>query len=101
MTRDPMRARCPLGTGTAVRSPTRVQFVTKGRTSDLNRAASQRGGTIDAGREYETAKLLLIVVVCVSLLIATATGSWIALGISRGASGGPAYACCEAVAGRR
>jgi methyl-accepting chemotaxis protein len=38
----------------------------------------------EAAREYETARLTLIVVVLVSTLIAALTGVWIMLGISRG-----------------
>jgi methyl-accepting chemotaxis protein len=38
----------------------------------------------DAAREYETARMTLISVVLISTLIATVTGAWIAIGISRG-----------------
>jgi methyl-accepting chemotaxis protein len=77
------------------------QFVTDSRASlqkvvDLNRRRLTEA-TTDAGREYETARLLLIVVVCVSLLVAAVTGFWIALGISRGLA--RAGALAQAVAG--
>ncbi|HEX3996109.1 MAG TPA: methyl-accepting chemotaxis protein, partial [Acetobacteraceae bacterium] len=77
------------------------QHVTDARASlqkvvDLNRRRLN-DATIDAGHEYETARLLLIAVVCVSLLVATATGFWIALGISRGLA--RAGALAQAVAG--
>jgi methyl-accepting chemotaxis protein len=77
------------------------QFVTEARSAlqkvaGLNRQRLTQA-TNDAEREYETARLLLIVIVCAALLIATATGSWIALGISRGL--GRAGALAQAVAG--
>jgi methyl-accepting chemotaxis protein len=64
------------------------QFITDARSAlqkvaDLNRQRLTKA-TNDATSEYESAKLLLIVVVGVSLVIAAATGLWIALGISRG-----------------
>ena len=77
------------------------QFITDARSalqkvSDLNRQRLTKAAN-DATNEYEAAKLLLIVVVCVSLLIAAATGLWIALGITRGL--GRAGALAQAVAG--
>jgi methyl-accepting chemotaxis protein len=77
------------------------QFVTDARAAlqkvvDLNRGRLNQAAT-DAGHEYETARLLMIAVVCASLLIASATGFWIALGVSRGI--GRASALAQAVAG--
>ncbi len=63
---------------------------------DLNRQRLT-DATNDATHEYETARLMMIVVVCASLLIATATGSWIAFGIGRGL--GRAGVLAQAVAG--
>lgn len=51
----------------------------------------------DAAKRYDDARLLLIGIVIVSLLIATATGVWISLSISRGL--GRAGALAQAVAG--
>lgn len=77
------------------------QIITDARAAlqkvvDLNRRRLAEAAN-DAGHEYETAKLLLIVVVCVSLAIASVTGLWIALGVSRGL--GRAGALAQAVAG--
>ena len=63
---------------------------------DLNRQRLAQAET-DAGLEYDNSRLFLIIVVCASLLIASATGLWIALGISRGL--GRAGALAQAVAG--
>ena len=77
------------------------QIVTDARAAlekvvDLNRRRLD-DAKADAGREYENARLLLISVVSASLLIASGTGLWIALGISRGV--GRAGALTQAVAG--
>jgi methyl-accepting chemotaxis protein len=50
---------------------------------DLNRKRLSEAEA-SAQQEYESARLLLICVVLASMLIATITGIWIALGISRG-----------------
>jgi methyl-accepting chemotaxis protein len=77
------------------------QIVTDARAAlqkvvDLNRDHLNQAA-VDAGREYETARLFMIIAVCASLLIASVTGLWIALGISRGI--GRASALAQAVAG--
>jgi methyl-accepting chemotaxis protein len=64
------------------------QLVTQARAAlqqvvDLNRKRLLDAETA-AQNEYENARLLLIVFVLVATLIAAATGTWIALGISRG-----------------
>jgi methyl-accepting chemotaxis protein len=51
----------------------------------------------DAAQQYEEARLVLLVVVAAALLIATGTGVWIALSISRGL--GRAGGLAQAVAG--
>jgi methyl-accepting chemotaxis protein len=77
------------------------QLVTDARASlqkivDLNRQRLADAAT-EAGREYETARLLMIVVVCASLVLASAAGAWIAIGISRGIT--RAGSLTQAVAG--
>jgi methyl-accepting chemotaxis protein len=77
------------------------QLVTQTRAAlqqvvDLNRRRLA-DAEADAQREYESARLLLISVVLVSMLLAAATGVWIALSISRGLS--RAGVLAQAVAG--
>ena len=54
-----------------------------GKIVDLNRRRLV-DAEADAQNEYENARLLLIGIVVAATLIATATGAWIALSISRG-----------------
>jgi methyl-accepting chemotaxis protein len=64
------------------------QFVTETRAALLKVVELNRTRFVDAENdaqhEYENARLVLISVVVVSMLIATMTGVWIALGVSRG-----------------
>ena len=63
---------------------------------DLNRQHLAQG-VAEGDREYDQARLYMIIVIGGSLVIAVATGTWIALGISRGL--GRAGALAQAVAG--